>query len=1580
MSSLLSVARERIAHQPSCAPQRRRLFRPLLLLVLGAACATSETTAPVIDPNIAGPAARLEATTADLTLNSVGASEQISVLVRDARNNVLQNAAVNWSSADITIADVAGSGSAAVITARAPGRTVVRAQLGILVKEFAVTVAGARSLAITPANSLLRAGDRLALRAVVDADASARVEVRFQTDNATIVSVSAAGEVLGLAPGLATVRATVVGDPRLSAVALVTVTTARAVRIAPSAVTTWVGDRSTLRAEVEVDSGQSRVIEWRSADASIATVSAAGELIAVGTGTTRVLAVSVADPRARDSVNVQVLPERRVVVSPASASLGAGQTRALSADVSIEGGLSRNVLWRSSNPSIALVSSDGLVTGVSQGSATITAIAEADTTRRGQAVIQIIPIVRDVDLQPSAASLFVGGSRQLAAQVRVDTGATASVIWRTSNAAVATVNGEGTVLAVGAGSAIISAISQQDTTMRATSLITVRNAIVVAVTPRTLTLNPGATRTLGVTVQADPGTNTALTWRSGNPQIATVDGAGRVTALAAGTTIIQALAVADTTRRSQATVTVVPAVFNVSLTPTTLLLAPTETRQLAATVTGDPGISTGVIWRTSNAAVATVSPSGLAVGVVAGTATITAISEQDTTMRATAQVTVRNAVLITVTPASLTINPGDVRTLAATVRADVGINTAVRWRSLDPQVATVDTDGRLTGVAMGNTVVQAISVADSTRSGQATVTVVPAVRDISLSPQSVVLAPGSSRQFSAVVTGDAGVSTAVLFRSSDPSIASISNTGLAVATRIGAVTITAIAAADTTRRATTTLTVRNAPNVSVSPNAVSMQTGQQRTIVATVTGDPGVSTAVTWSSANETIATVGANGVISAVAVGSTTVTATSVVDPTRQATVSVTVTPQVVSVAVSPSTLNLGVGTNATLTANVVAQGGLSTAVTWRSSNPAVASVNFSGTVAALSAGSATITVLSVADTTRRATAAVTVTTAPPPPPPATRLATSWSSSRLGGALYEDVVSLDAIDAANAFAVNSAGDVFRFNGSAWSLSTSGSAFGTQFTAISGTATSNVIAVGTNGVIARFNGTSWSPMSSGTASSLSGVWVESPTVAFAVGANGTALRFNGTAWSASASGTTQALNGVWSTGGVAVAVGSGGTMIRFSGSAWSSIASGTTETLYGVSGTSVNDVVAVGAFGTVVRFNGSSVVRLTSNTTADLYGISGTNPMYLAGDDGVRQLSGTTISTVSTPYAPRLFAVSTDNAGSVWTSGQRGTVMRVSGGSWSTLSLAPDLIDVWTTASNAAIAVGEFGSIFRWNGSTWTRQGTPTTATLNAVWSASATDAFAGGDNGTMLRWNGSSWSAMSFPSTSSVYGLWGSGSTNVYAVTSSGQIVRFNGSSWSVVATASAALWSIHGSSANDIVAGGESGTVLRFNGSSWTSLNASTTGTLAGIFALGPSSYLSVGANAAGSAGIAFLGSSGGWNATSTGSPRVLVSVWGTSATDVYATGEQGTILRYNGSSWATMNSGTADLLWSVSGASDASGGFAVGYNSTVSAATSGTGLVAAARSALVQGTPNLNPQRGAQLVRGPVPSGKAREMRRR
>ncbi|MFN9109600.1 MAG: Ig domain-containing protein, partial [Bacteroidota bacterium] len=382
------------------------------------------------------------------------------------------------------------------------------------------------------------------------------------------------------------IRVNAVSDPRITAATQLTVTAPRSVVISTPPSELFLGDEAQLTATVDVNDGESRAVEWSTSNPTVASITPGGKLIAVGLGTVTVRVRSAAFTSLQDSTIVSVRIPRSVSVSPGTTTLSPGQTRQMTATVVAEESLSKAVLWRSANPSVAMISSGGLITGVAPGTTTITAVLAADTTRRGTASITVVALVREVAVQPSAATVAIGETRQLTASVTADPGADRTIQWRSANPAVASVSNSGLVTWVSAGTAVVTAVSTADTTKQSTSTITVRTIPVVTVSPTSLTLSPTDVATLTATVQADAGVNTGVTWRTNNSAVATVNGSGQVTALANGLAVITAVSVADTTRSASASITVrtPPTVHAVSVTPSMSLLQIGQTVQLVPTV------------------------------------------------------------------------------------------------------------------------------------------------------------------------------------------------------------------------------------------------------------------------------------------------------------------------------------------------------------------------------------------------------------------------------------------------------------------------------------------------------------------------------------------------------------------------------------------------------------------------------------------------------------------------------------------------------------------------------------------------------------------------------------------------------------------------------------------------------------------------------------------------------------------------------------------------------------------------------------------------------------------------------------
>ena len=200
---------------------------------------------------------------------------------------------------------------------------------------------------------------------------------------------------------------------------------------------------------------------------------------------------------------------------------------------------------------------------------------------------------------------------------------------------------------------------------------------------------------------------------------------------------------------------------------------------------------------------------------------------------------------------------------------------------------------------------------------------------------------------------------------SNTAVATVNGNGLVTGVGGGSVTITATSEGQN-GTAAISVTVGPAPvaSVSVSPASTSLTTGQTVQLTATprdASGNALTGRVVTWASSNTTVATVNGSGLVTALTAGSATITATSE-GKSGTAMVTVTLVP-VASVSVSPATASVAAGQTVQVTATPRDAGGNVLAgrvVTWGSSNTAVATVNGSGLVSGVAAGSATVTATS--------------------------------------------------------------------------------------------------------------------------------------------------------------------------------------------------------------------------------------------------------------------------------------------------------------------------------------------------------------------------------------------------------------------------------------------------------------------------------------------------------------------------------------------------------------------------------------------------------------------------------------------
>ena len=839
------------------------------------------------------------------------------------------NPAIIWSVSNNSIAGISPSG---LLQAYKNGQITVRAEAADgggavatmvvtisnqLVAASAIQVIGQGGL-----NNISSQGGQLQMQTIFTPANATNTHVFWAVDNPQIATITHDGRLKAIRNGSVQVSALAQDGSAVIGQTNITVTNQyellSQLQIAgaggATAISTPYGQLQILPTFTPISATNQNLI-WTVSNNNIAYIDSTGLLSARGNGNITVTAISQ-DGSGLTATMLVSLSNQPVLTNTLALNAAGGAsgiytalgTLQINPTFSPANTTNQDLVWTVDNPNFAVVDENGLVTALRNGTVTITA-----TTQDGTGLIESISLVIANQpiplntLQIRASSFNISSSRdtlQLSTLYNPTNATNTTVTWYSSHPQIATVSNAGILSAVADGTVTITALAQDGSAAFASQVFTISNqpiyttAIAINSSTSVYTISsPSATLQMLAAITPANATNNTVSWQVDSPQIASINPQGLLLAHNNGLVRVTATA-QDGSGISVSrfiTVTNQPALIqsiNISAR-SAQLVGSSDTLQMNLTYLPVNATNPNFIWRSSDLQKAMVSPIGLVTPRADGVVTISAHAYDGSAAFADYIITITNQNVFT---SGLSINivsgtnpintHGSFLQLQAVFTPSTTTFQNVAWSVSDASIATINAQGRLYALANGSVVVTATAQDGSQVSANLSVvvtnqqTLAQAISIFGQAGQTSINSPSTTLQMQANFMPAATSNQNLVWQVDNPIIAQISQTGLLLAKANGTVQVSAYTQDGSGLVATTTINITN-QYLPIQTITVTEQSNQ--TAINTAGGSlqmlaafaPAVGTVI-WSVDNPAIATISAQGELTAVADGVVTVIATA--------------------------------------------------------------------------------------------------------------------------------------------------------------------------------------------------------------------------------------------------------------------------------------------------------------------------------------------------------------------------------------------------------------------------------------------------------------------------------------------------------------------------------------------------------------------------------------------------------------------------------------------------------------------------------------------------------------------------------
>ena len=909
---------------------------------------------------------------------------------------------IEWSSSNSSVATVSDKG---MVTGVKKGTATITAKSGEVSEKCVVTVTDtpAESVTLNKTEIVVEYGNSETLVATVKPTTTTNKTITWKSSNTSVASVSN-GTVKALKAGTATITATC---GSVSATCKVTVPSVpvTSVTLDSKNKEIIIGSTTTLTATVTPSYATNNSVSWTTSDAAVATVTSKGVVTGISAGTATITA-SAGEKSASCTVTVKPILATSVTLSKTTVDLKVGSSEPITATIEPNNTTDKTIVWTSSNESVATVV-NGKITALKVGTAKIT--ATCGSVKSGKCTVTVSPIeVTSVTLDVATKTIKIGDGFKLTATVKPDNATDKSVTWTSSNASIATVDASGNVKGVKDGEATITAKTTNGKTADCKVTVNPIQAESITIEPAEVKLDVGEEMTLKATVLPTNTTDQTVTWKSSKPEIVQVDATtGVVTAISSGQATITATCGAVT---KTCVVTVNPVLAEkVTVSAPAKQVMVRDDLQLTATVAPENTTDKTLIWSSSNNEIAKVDQNGLVTtALITGEVTITAKSKGNESAYGTLQIEVipRSREIDGVIYEMVYVNPGSIsdndyiKVIGYATGQPASGELTILPQILTSKDRTLPVKEVEKDAFKGNAAITSIVIPKSvSKVGAGAFANCSNLRDVRIDDSAETLECGDGmfasspfvslylgRHTSGTVlsghkslddlqigtsvtkidanefTGCAPITNLVVYATTPPAMPDngfdqtvYDNTVLRVPDDV--VNKYKTAQGWTKFNHNNILGINQIPAQSISLSSeLSLTVGGSKRLEVAFNPTDVTSKALSWSSSNESVASVSSNGVVVALTPGEVTITATTTNGKTAEC--KVTVNPiRVTTVTVEPAVAEITVGDVLSLSASIDPDDATDQTIGWSSSDTAVATVDDDGNVKAIAPGAVTVT-----------------------------------------------------------------------------------------------------------------------------------------------------------------------------------------------------------------------------------------------------------------------------------------------------------------------------------------------------------------------------------------------------------------------------------------------------------------------------------------------------------------------------------------------------------------------------------------------------------------------------------------------